>query len=563
MLVLAALLALPAVAGARGKGRAAVKQQVPRGSWNARLLSHKSYRKAFSAASEVLRRQPGLVRLDRKLPTIVIPDLHGRRDYLDAVLANRDPRSGKTYLKLLRQKKVQVICLGDVMHTEIRGTLWRRGMQGRAMRKEMAESLGTLKRIAELKVAYPENFHLLRGNHDDVGPARGTAGKLPRQIKQTRGFVESSLGTALLKDMAGLFGALPVAAAGKGFFASHSNPMVKVTRREVERKAERATISLTRARLPSFNVLRRDAPTRDATSVLQQVTRALGGDPKRDMYIHGHLWAKPMTVDGKRVFFGHPSNRTYLRLDPGETVAPWKQMYDASTNRRVRVEGVGEEGSGSRSKSKSKSKSRSRSRSRSQARVIGLTGGIASGKSTVTRMLRQLGAPVVDADKISRRIVEPGRPAYRDIVRTFGREVLSPDGTIDRKRLGAQVFADAGKLAALNRITHPRIDAEARKQIRRHAKAGARTVFYDAALIVEQGLHKRLDGVVVVNLPKDVQLSRLMTRNKLSSGEARQRIDSQLPLSAKLKVADHVIDNSGSLARTRGQVKRLWETLNH
>ena len=339
-LVLALLLVLPDVAGARDRGRARVKQPVPRGSWDARLLSHKSYSKAFTAARRLLGRQSGLVRLDPKLPTIVIPDLHGRRDYLDAVLANRDPQSGRTYLELLRRKKVQVVCLGDVMHTEIRGKQWRRGMPPKAMRREMAESLGTLKRVAELKVAHPEGFHLVRGNHDDVGPARGTAEGLPRQIKQTRKFVESSLGRPLLKDLAGLFSALPVAAAGKGFFASHSNPMVAVTRQEVERKAERAAISLSRARLPSFNQLRRGVPTTDTTSVLQQVTRALGGDPGSDLYIHGHLWAKPMTVQGKRVFFGHPSNRTYLRLEPGQPVTPWKQLYDASTNRKVRVPGI-------------------------------------------------------------------------------------------------------------------------------------------------------------------------------------------------------------------------------
>ena len=338
--LLVLLLALPAGASARGTGQARIKRPVPRGSWNARLLSNKSYREAFTAASKVLRCQSGMVRLDRKLPTIVIPDLHGRKDYLDAVLANRDPSSGRTYRELLRKKKVQVVCLGDVMHTEIRGTLWRRGFTPGAMRKEMAESLGTLKHVAELKVAHPDNFHMVRGNHDDVGPARGSARGLPRQIRQTRKFVESNLGKPLLRDLAGLFAALPVAASGKGFYASHSNPMVTVTRREVERKSERATISLTRARLPSFNQLRRGVPSTDAASVLQQVTMALGGDPAKDHYIHGHLWAQPMTIKGKRVFFGHPTNKTYLRLDPGEPVAPGKQLYDASTNRRVKVTGI-------------------------------------------------------------------------------------------------------------------------------------------------------------------------------------------------------------------------------
>ena len=195
------------------------------------------------------------------------------------------------------------------------------------------------------------------------------------------------------------------------------------------------------------------------------------------------------------------------------------------------------------------------------ARVVGLTGGIASGKSTVSRMFQQLGARVVDADKIARRVVEPGRAAHRDIVRTFGRQVLKPDGTLDRKRLGAQVFADPAKLKQLNRITHPRIARAARREINKYRKSGAPLVVYDAALLVEKGWHRKLDGLVVVSVPEKVQMQRLMQRDGLSATQARQRIRSQLPLSAKVKVADHVIDNSGSLDNTRSQVRRLWDRL--
>jgi len=200
-------------------------------------------------------------------------------------------------------------------------------------------------------------------------------------------------------------------------------------------------------------------------------------------------------------------------------------------------------------------------RGRSATRVIGLTGGIASGKSTVSRMFQRMGARVVDADVIARRIVEPGRPAYRDIVRAFGRQVVAPDGTLDRKRLGAQVFADPKKLARLEQITHPRIAREARREIAAHRRAGAPLVVYDAALLVEKGWYRGLDGLAVVSVPKKVQLQRLMGRDGLSRSAARQRLRAQLPLAAKLKVADYVIDNSGSLEQTEAQVKQLWRQL--
>lgn len=202
---------------------------------------------------------------------------------------------------------------------------------------------------------------------------------------------------------------------------------------------------------------------------------------------------------------------------------------------------------------------------RPQTRVVGLTGGIASGKSTVSRMFRDLGARVVDADVIARRIVRPGRVAHRDIVRTFGRQVLSPDGTLDRKRLGQQVFSDPKKLEQLNRITHPRIAREARREIRKHRAAGVPLVVYDAALLVETGWHRDrrfgLDGLVVVNVPRKTQMERLVQRDGLSRRSALKRIGAQLPLSAKLKVADHVIDNGGSLDHTRRQVHGLWKEL--
>lgn len=196
-----------------------------------------------------------------------------------------------------------------------------------------------------------------------------------------------------------------------------------------------------------------------------------------------------------------------------------------------------------------------------RTRVIGLTGGIGSGKSTVAAMLRELGAPVVDADRLARQVVEPGQPAYEEIVREFGPEVLAPDGAIDRKRLGEIVFGDEAKRRRLNAITHPRIAEAAQAEVARHVAQGAPIVFYEAALLVENGLHRALDGLVVVTAPPETQLRRVMARDDVSEKAARARMDAQLPLADKLAVATHVIDNSGSLEETRRQVVRLWQTL--
>jgi dephospho-CoA kinase len=194
-------------------------------------------------------------------------------------------------------------------------------------------------------------------------------------------------------------------------------------------------------------------------------------------------------------------------------------------------------------------------------RVLGLTGGIASGKSSVSRMLAGLGARVVDADQIARQIVEPGRPAFRAIVRRFGKSVLTPEGSLDRRALGRIVFSNEGKRRELNQITHGRINRAARAEIRRALAEGARLVIYDAALIVENGWQKKLDGLIVVSVPERVQLERLVRRDGLDRRSALDRVRSQLPLAERLAVADFVIDNSGSLEQTRAQVEKLWPTL--
>ncbi|MBI4510746.1 MAG: dephospho-CoA kinase [Deltaproteobacteria bacterium] len=194
-------------------------------------------------------------------------------------------------------------------------------------------------------------------------------------------------------------------------------------------------------------------------------------------------------------------------------------------------------------------------------KVIGLTGGIASGKSLVARLLSDLGAHVIDADVLARKVVEPCQPAYHDIVRELGRDVLAQDGTIDRKKLGAMVFADEAKRSRLNAITHPRIAALARKEMDRLALEGEQVVIYEAALIVENGLHAAMDGLIVVSAPPEVQLERVMRRDGLDEESARARLAAQLPLEEKLEVATHVIDNSGALEDTRAQVSRTWESL--
>ncbi len=194
-------------------------------------------------------------------------------------------------------------------------------------------------------------------------------------------------------------------------------------------------------------------------------------------------------------------------------------------------------------------------------RVIGLTGGIASGKSSVARILRELGAPVVDADELARKVVEPGQPAYEDIVREFGREVLAADGTLDRKRLAEIVFADEAKRRRLGQITHPRIAQLAQAETAAYAARGEPVVVYEAALLVENGIHRVLDGLIVVRATPEQQDARAALRDGTGEPAARARLQSQLPLEAKLAVATHVIDNSGSIADTRAQVERLWKSL--
>jgi dephospho-CoA kinase len=194
--------------------------------------------------------------------------------------------------------------------------------------------------------------------------------------------------------------------------------------------------------------------------------------------------------------------------------------------------------------------------------VVGLTGGIATGKSTVSNMFRQLGAPIVDADRIARWAVEPDRPAWLDLVAYFGEEILLPDRTVNRVKLGEIVFSDALKRDKLNRIVHPRVREESEKQIRQYLEADPkRPVIQDVPLLIETGLHSKMDKVIVVYADEPTQLRRLMERNDLSEKEAMQRIRAQMPIEAKRVYADYIIDNRGSIEETREQVIQIWEEL--
>jgi dephospho-CoA kinase len=186
--------------------------------------------------------------------------------------------------------------------------------------------------------------------------------------------------------------------------------------------------------------------------------------------------------------------------------------------------------------------------------VIGLTGGIASGKSAVARLLEERGAAIVDADLLARRVVEPGQPALAELVARFGPAILAADGQLDRKRLGAIAFADPAARTDLGRITHPRIAAASQQAIAEWADAGAQVVFYEAALLVENRVHAGLAGLVVVSAPPEVQEARLVARDGLTIEEARSRIAAQAPLADKLAAATWVIENTGDLPALADQV---------
>jgi len=193
-------------------------------------------------------------------------------------------------------------------------------------------------------------------------------------------------------------------------------------------------------------------------------------------------------------------------------------------------------------------------------RIIGLTGGIASGKSTVSAMLRELGAHLLDADVIAREVVEPGTPGLEDVGRRFP-GVIGPDGRLDRQALGARIFANPEERAALNALLHPRIQRAFLEKTQALAEGGAEVVVYDAPLLIENRLHDWMNGVILVYVPREVQVRRLMARNGLDRAQAEERLAAQLPLDDKRQHATWIVDNSEELARTRAQVEDVWRSI--
>ncbi|MBE3578235.1 MAG: bifunctional DNA-formamidopyrimidine glycosylase/DNA-(apurinic or apyrimidinic site) lyase [Limnochordales bacterium] len=193
--------------------------------------------------------------------------------------------------------------------------------------------------------------------------------------------------------------------------------------------------------------------------------------------------------------------------------------------------------------------------------VIGLTGGIASGKSTVLRLFREAGAETLDADEIVHRLEQPGEPVYEEIVAEFGREFVRPDGSLDRQALGRVIFADPRARERLNRIVHPRVIEKLQEEIAAARARGTPLVVVDVPLLFEVGFDRDVDRTVVVKVPAAVQLRRLMERDGLDETSARQRLEAQWPLAEKVRRADYVIDNSGTVDETRAQVWELVQRL--
>lgn len=194
--------------------------------------------------------------------------------------------------------------------------------------------------------------------------------------------------------------------------------------------------------------------------------------------------------------------------------------------------------------------------------VIGLTGGIASGKTLISNILAEFGLPIIDADIIAREVVKPGENAWLDIVNTFGRDILHDDGDLDRKKLGKIVFGDQEALDKLNNITHPAVLTKINKKIELLKKENKnQAVVVVVPLLFESGMDKIMDEVWVVDVEPEIQLKRLILRENLTLEEATQRINSQMPLAEKIARADKVINNSGDIDSTREAVIGLSKEL--
>ncbi len=196
------------------------------------------------------------------------------------------------------------------------------------------------------------------------------------------------------------------------------------------------------------------------------------------------------------------------------------------------------------------------------ALTVGVTGGIASGKSTVARFFQEMGAYVIDADQLAEEVLAPGTPGLREVVETFGTDYLLADGSLNRKRLAHLVFSDSQARKLLETIVHPKLLELKRKLVKEITSQDPNAIIVsDAPLLIETGFHTQVDKVVVVWVPRDVQINRLRERDRLSLQEAEERLKSQMPLDEKLAFADYVVDNSGSLEDTRQQARDIFNKL--
>lgn len=194
--------------------------------------------------------------------------------------------------------------------------------------------------------------------------------------------------------------------------------------------------------------------------------------------------------------------------------------------------------------------------------LVGLTGGVACGKSSVARLFQDCGAILIDADVLARAVVEPGKPAFKAIVKAFGNKVLAADGTLNRAALATLVFRSPAKLKTLNAIVHPRVAREQAKLVRAiHAQEPEAVIIYDAPVLFEAGAHRRMDKIIVVSADEQTQITRLRNRNHLSKAEALHRIRSQIPLERKIKLADYVIAGTLSYEQTKHEVERIFAEL--
>ena len=191
--------------------------------------------------------------------------------------------------------------------------------------------------------------------------------------------------------------------------------------------------------------------------------------------------------------------------------------------------------------------------------IIGLTGSIASGKSTVSQMLKELGYPIVDADLVARQVVEPGSETLEKIKGAFGEDVILPDGSLDRKKVGDIIFSDPASRKRLNDIIHPAIRQEMLRQRAAYVAEGQKVVIMDIPLLFESKLQHFVEKILVVSVTEENQLKRLMERNGLSESESLARISSQLPMSVKEEGADAVIYNNGTIEETKWQLNRILE----